>query len=88
LGNPPPEPLDGEIEAEIPREILAAEKRAIRRNDAKFLSDIGVARLQQRLSNDPNRNPIATVITLTECGSYFCGATRPVNPTLTERTSL
>ena len=46
MGNPPEEPLDGEIEAEIedeiPREILAAEKRAIRRDDQRFLRDVGI----------------------------------------------
>jgi hypothetical protein len=43
-GNPPEEPLDREIEEMIPREILAAEKRAIRRADKKFLRDIGASR--------------------------------------------
>lgn len=40
----PPDELDGEIEAMIPREILAAEKRAIRRADRKWLREIGVSR--------------------------------------------
>lgn len=38
----PEEPLDGELEAEIPREILAAELRAIRRADQKFLRAVGI----------------------------------------------
>ena len=43
-GKPPKEPLDGEIEEMIPREVLAAERRAIRRADKKFLRDIGASR--------------------------------------------
>jgi ribosomal protein L37E len=43
-GTMPDEPLDEEIEAEIPREVLAAEKRRIRKADREFLRAVGIAR--------------------------------------------
>jgi hypothetical protein len=46
-GNPPAE-IDGELEAEIPREIIAAEKRALRKVDRKFLRVTQVAALCSR----------------------------------------
>lgn len=45
--NVPEPPYDGELEAELPREIQAAElraKRKIEAADRKFLRDAGVAR--------------------------------------------
>jgi hypothetical protein len=42
MGNPPKEPLDAEIEAEIPVEILRAERRLIASKDAEFLREVGI----------------------------------------------
>ena len=44
LGNPPAE-IDGEVEAELPREIIAFEKRALRKQDRKFLHVTQIAAL-------------------------------------------
>jgi|HubBroStandDraft_6_1064221.scaffolds.fasta_scaffold112258_5 hypothetical protein len=41
IGNPRQEPLDPEVLAEIPVEILRAERRLIARKDTEFLHEIG-----------------------------------------------
>lgn len=41
MGNPPKEPLDAEVLAEIPVEILRTERRLVARKDAEFLREIG-----------------------------------------------
>lgn len=41
MGNPPKEPLDAEVLAEIPAEIIRAERRIVARKDAEFLRAVG-----------------------------------------------
>lgn len=41
MGNPPEDPLDAEVLAEIPAEILRTERRLVARKDAEFLREIG-----------------------------------------------
>jgi hypothetical protein len=41
MGNPPKEPLDAEVLAESPAEILRAERRLVASKDGEFLREVG-----------------------------------------------
>jgi len=51
MGNPPEEPLDGELESELPEELQRNENRIhLTDTDKQFLHDVGV---KQRRATNP-----------------------------------